>query len=139
MVDWNSIVAIGTIASALGSLAVAGLARGQLTTLRTQVSDAARGVEAAQTSADAAQVAATAAQAAALDSSKARADDDAPRVIALMEEPKWSPLLDSQRSAMPNATQERLLSDESRRVRACQVSEQHAAVSGALAPIDQLL
>ena len=48
-----------------------------------------------------------------MNSREARADDDAPRVIAFMEEPKWSPLPDSQRGAMPNATQERLLSDDS--------------------------
>jgi hypothetical protein len=111
--SWDGIVAIGTLLLAVGTFAVAALARGQLKTLRKQVNDAASGVQAAQESARSAESSANSTKDVALDSARSRADESAPRVIALIEEPSWPPLLDDQRGRMPGGNEERLFSKNS--------------------------
>jgi hypothetical protein len=50
-----------------------------------------------------------AATAAVVEASRTRADEQAPRVVALLEAPNWPPNVDRTRSRMPNANETRLL------------------------------
>jgi hypothetical protein len=52
---------------------------------------------------------ADAASAAVVEASRTRADEQAPRVIALLEAPNWPPNVDKSRSSMPQAKELRLL------------------------------
>lgn len=90
METWAIVAAIAATASAVGTVALALLARGQLRVLRDQVAQGQAGVAAAARSADAA-------DATLRESIHARASESAPRVIVLLEEPEWPPFLDMSR------------------------------------------
>lgn len=64
-------------------------------------------------SVDAAKRAANAAQEAARETARVRIDEQAPRVIALMESPQWPPRVSSGRANMPYANELRLLDPQS--------------------------
>ena len=94
---------IGTFSAAIATLLLFILALIQLKALRRQV-------KAGQDAAAAAQVSAEATKDAVRESVRSRADEQAPRVIALMEAPEWPPYIDPHRRGMPGGGEPTLLS-----------------------------
>lgn len=97
--DWAD---LGTVAAAGVNIALVFLALRQLGALRRQVEHEEQAVVAAKQSADAA-------ESTVRESTRARVDQEAPRVIALMEAPEWPPFVDMSRSRMPYGNEPRLL------------------------------
>lgn len=104
--DWAD---LGTVAAAVVSAALVFLALRQLGALRRQVQQGQGALEASQRSADAARQSADAAELTVRESMRARVDQEAPRVIVLMDAPEWPPFIDHSRSTMPYANEPRLL------------------------------
>jgi len=104
--DWAD---LGTVAAAVVSTALVFLALRQLGALRRQIEQGQGALEASQRSADAARQSADAAELTIRESMRARADQEAPRVVVLMEAPEWPPFIDSSRNSMPYANEARLL------------------------------
>lgn len=92
----------GTFVAALATIGLVFLALVQLRSLRQQVTQGQDAVAAAKTSAEAA-------EAAVLESARVRTDEQAPRVIAVMETPEWPPFIDRTRSHMPGGGEPSLL------------------------------
>jgi hypothetical protein len=103
------LAAVGTFLSAVAALLLVLLTRRQLRSLEAQVKHSGDQVEAAQCALAAAERSAEAAQHAVREAARQRADDAAPRVIVLMEEPECPPFVDRHRSRMPGADELRLL------------------------------
>ena len=99
---------LGTFLAALGTLLLTGRAFAQLRRLTQQISVAREATYSANRGADAATVA-EAARDAVREASRSRADQQAPRVVALIEAPEWPPVVDMHRDHMPQREELRLL------------------------------
>ncbi|USX54115.1 hypothetical protein [Lentzea sp. HUAS12] len=112
-VDWARLADIGTFVAALANVGLVSFAVFQLVLLRRQVRLASDQTAATKATVEVARDSAAVARSAVLEAARIRVDEHAPRVIALMEDPAWPPLVDSTRSAMPNAGDLRLLNHRS--------------------------
>lgn len=92
----------GTFVAALATLVLVYFGLKNLHALRRQI-------DVGQDAATAARESAEAAAASVRESARARADDQAPRVIAAMEAPEWPPFVDRMRSGMPGGGEPSLL------------------------------
>ncbi|MEV6908321.1 hypothetical protein [Amycolatopsis sp. NPDC051071] len=99
--DWQILADIGTFVAALANIGLVSFAVVQLMLLRRQVHLASDQTKAARETVDVARESAEVARNAVLEAGRIRVDEQAPRVIALMEEPAWPPLVDQTRSGMP--------------------------------------
>ncbi|MBQ1012912.1 hypothetical protein KBX53_18515 [Micromonospora sp. M51] len=128
LVEWVQVVsAVGAVAAAVAGFAAAWagtraaraandsakIAAQQLPEMQRQVEVGIAQAKAAERQVDLAQEAAKGAGAAVREASRARADERAPRVVALMEAPQWPPRVDSARTGMPYANELRLLDHRS--------------------------
>ncbi|NYH50680.1 hypothetical protein HNR06_000269 [Nocardiopsis arvandica] len=106
--ELSEIADLGTALAAIANLGLVGFAGYQIYGLREQIRVSKEAVETAQAATKAAEQSVEEAR-------RARVDEQAPRVITILEDPEWPPYFDRNRSGMPGADGPRLLSNESRR------------------------
>jgi hypothetical protein len=99
---------IGTFIASVATIGLVIFALIQLSLLRRQVNLAEGQTEAAKKTVATAHESVETARKAVTESARARIDDWAPRIVALMENPQWPPLVDITRSGMPRADELRL-------------------------------
>lgn len=117
LAEWIQIIsAIGAVAAAIAAASAARSGRGaartaakQLPELQKQVEINAAQAKAADEQVVLAQEMLKAATAAVREAARARTDERAPLVVALLEAPKWPPLIDAKRDRMPYGNELRLL------------------------------
>lgn len=100
---------LGTFFAALATIVLVYLTSKTLKALHEQIKVGQDAAAAARRSADAARESATAAEDAVREAAKTRIDDQAPRVVVLLEEPEWPPFIDPTRSGMPGGGERTLL------------------------------
>lgn len=96
---------LGTTLAAFGTLGLVGVAFYQMQGLRDQIQIARDALVTSERSAEAATHSADAAEQAVREATRTRADEQAPRVIALLEPPRWPPYVDRLRTHIPNANE----------------------------------
>jgi hypothetical protein len=99
---------LGTFIASVANIGLVIFALVQIMLLRRQVGLAEHQTDAAVKTVEVAHESVEATRAAVLETARVRIDEQAPRVIALMEAPQWPPLVDRHRSSMPGGGEPRL-------------------------------
>ncbi|WP_152603629.1 hypothetical protein [Amycolatopsis rifamycinica] len=104
----QNLSSIGTFIAAVANVGLVVFALVQLWLLRRQVNLAQDQTKAATEAVEAARDSVDASRSAVVESARIRVDERAPRVVALMEAPRWPALIDETRSMMPGGGELRL-------------------------------